>query len=73
MQLMQRRVLVLMDDEGREKLDEVNEGDEVQLLDARGHYKWGLVRHINAEGLVLLTDGKEWYMPIRFIEHIAKK
>ena len=30
MKLMQRRVLVLMDDEGREKLGEVNEGDEVQ-------------------------------------------
>lgn len=73
MKLMQRRVLVLMDDEGREKLGEVNEGDEVQLLDARGHYKWGKIERINAEVVILLTDGKEWCMPIRFIEHIAKK
>lgn len=73
MKLMQRRVLVLMDDEGREKLGEVNEGDEVQLLDARGRYKYGAVKRINAEGIILVTDGKEWHMPIRFIEHIAKK
>lgn len=73
MKLMQRRVLVLMDDEGREKLGEVNEGDDIQFIDSRGRYKYGLVKKVLNEGLILLTDGNEWHMPLRHIEHIARK
>lgn len=71
MQLIQERTLAVYDNEGRQKLGEINEGDDIQFIDARGRYKYGSVKKILAEGLILITDGNEWHMPLRHIEHIA--
>ena len=73
MQLIQERKLAIYDNEGRKKLGEVNEGDDIQLIDARGRYKYGSVKKVLNEGLILITDGKEWHMPLRHIEHIARQ
>lgn len=73
MQLRQERTLVIYDNEGRQKLGEINEGDDIQFIDARGRYKYGCVKKVLNEGLILITEGSEWHMPLRHIEHIAKK
>lgn len=71
MQLIQKRTLLIFDNEGRKKLGEINEGDDIQFIDARGRYKYGCVKKVLNEGLILITDGSEWHMPFRHIEHIA--
>lgn len=71
MQLIQKRTLLIFDNEGRKKLGEINEGDDIQFIDARGRYKYGCVKKVLNEGLILITDGSEWHMPLRHIEHIA--
>lgn len=71
MQLVQKRTLLIFDNEGRKKLGEINEGDDIQFIDARGRYKYGCVKKVLNEGLILITDGSEWHMPLRHIEHIA--
>jgi hypothetical protein len=73
MKLMQRRVLVLMDDEGRQELGEIQEGDSIQFIDAKGRYKYGDIKRINSKGLILNTDGEEWHMPIKYIDYIMRK
>lgn len=73
MQLIQKRTLLIFDNEGRKKLGEINEGDDIQFIDARGRYKYGCVKKVLNEGLILITDGKEWHMPLRHIEHIAQQ
>lgn len=71
MQLIQKRTLLIFDNEGRKKLGEINEGDDIQFIDARGRYKYGCVKKVLNDGLILITDGSEWHMPLRHIEHIA--
>lgn len=71
MQLVQKRTLLIFDNEGRKKLGEINEDDDIQFIDARGRYKYGCVKKVLNEGLILITDGSEWHMPLRHIEHIA--
>lgn len=73
MQLMMKRLLAVMDGEGR-KLEAVFfEGEAVKLVDKRGQWHEGVIKRIHGTDIILEeADGTSRYLLFNNIDHIEK-
>ena len=56
MQMMMRRLLAVMDGEGR-KLEAVTfEGERIHLIDGRGKWREGILKRVMVDGITVIAD-----------------
>jgi hypothetical protein len=56
MQMMMRRLLAVMDGEGRKLETVIFEGERIHLIDGRGKWREGMLKRVMADGITVVAD-----------------
>lgn len=71
MQLQMKRLLAVMDSEGRRLEAVIFEGESVRLLDRHGQWREGTLAKVQSDSIALREeDGRMRYVAFRHIDHI---
>lgn len=76
MQLQMKRMLVVMDGEGRELKAVIVEGERLRLIDRRGEWREGILQRVHGNDIIMLEDGGNTrllrFSNIDYVERIGK-
>ena len=56
MQMMMKRLLAVMDGEGRKLEVVIFEGERIHLIDSQGKWREGLLKRVMADGITIKAD-----------------
>lgn len=70
MYLKAEKRLLAYDNEGRTVLGEYLPGQEIQFLDARGAYQYGVIEEVQGTAFIIRQGEKTRRIPYSVIEHI---
>lgn len=76
MQLQMKRMLVVMDGEGRTLKAVIVEGERLRLIDRRGEWREGMLKRVHGNDIILLEDNGNnrllKFSNIDYVERIGK-
>lgn len=72
MQFQMKRMLVVMDGEGRKLLAVAFEGDRIAAIDAKGNRHDGVLKRVLGDGIVLAEDGGDRMMRFHAIDYLKR-
>lgn len=72
MQFQMKRLLVVMDGEGRKLLAVVFEGDRIAAIDAKGTRHDGILKRVMGDGIVLIEDGADRMLRFHVIDYLER-
>ncbi|MEE0434437.1 MAG: hypothetical protein UDB11_03405 [Peptococcaceae bacterium] len=72
MQLQMKRMLVVMDGEGRELKAVIVEGERLRLIDRYGRWHQGILKKVHQGDIILEEDGKQRFFLFGSIDHIER-
>lgn len=72
MQFQMKRLLVVMDGEGRKLLEVAFEGDRIAAIDAKGTRHEGLLKRVMGDGIIIVEDGADRMLRFNVIDYLER-
>lgn len=72
MQFQMKRLLVVMDGEGRKLLEVAFEGDRIAVIDAKGNRHDGVLKRVLGDGIVVVEDGADRMLRFNAIDYLER-
>lgn len=72
MQFKMKRLLVVMDGEGRKLLAIAFEGDKIAAIDAKGNRHDGVLKRVMGDGIIIVEDGVDRMLRFNVIDYFER-